>query len=292
MQMTENFKYKTTIDWIKLEVTTVEDTNFHAIKVLFRVNFVESINPKDGGAANAFRLVIHDVTSWRALIEKIELAKYVKPMSISIVGIEISLDAFSINNDKNGLIEKTAEFFWLLQNPCSKNIRAAGQYNGSAEQLTSHSSTMRKIANQKSIYIGSQKDDTISQRIYYKTTNNRKSLPIDHHSARYEITLRENDCPFHTIEEAQKYNFAELASWFKFRKVREDLPALNLMLVNANRQLGSINTRRIAGGGTKVGNYGTSADSKLNRMAYNKLRELTKRLGKIRVVRKSRVIDS
>jgi len=213
-----------------------------------------------------------------------------KPLaSVCITGVEISFDAFSRNNDKDELIEKTAEFYWLLQKPSSQNRRTAGKHKGSTQQLLNHSSNIRRIAIGHSVYIGSQKEDLISQRAYYKTIDSNQLLPLDKHRARYEITLIGNACPFRTIEEAKAYKFTNLKAWFKFRKVKENLDSFNLMLTNARMQLGNINSPRKAGGGLKVHNTGTQADTTLNRIAYDKLRELTKRLRKTRVSRKLRV---
>jgi hypothetical protein len=155
---------------------------------------------------------------------------------------------------------------------------------------------MRKIVNEKTLYIGCQKAnsegcpkiDSISQRIYYKTTNNRKGLPIELHSARYELILQGDGCPFRTLEEAKKYNFTKLSKWFNFRKPREDMDAFMTLLLNASSQLGKVNIQRITGGGLKVNKIGTTADGALNRITYNKLRELTNRLAKKRVSRKLR----
>ena len=293
MQNNNNFKYIATIDWLEFEIRTLNDSNFFSIKSLFKANYVVPINEKSGGATNRFRFRLQNIKTWYELNETFKTANYIQPIvSIFIVGVEISFDAFSISQDKEELIEKAAELFWLLQTPCSKNMRASGDYKGSSEQLTNHKSTIRKIRDGKSIYIGSQKDDEISQRIYYKTTDNSKALPIKEHRARYEITLLNDKCPFHTLEEASSYKFSDLANKFKFRKVKENSSILDLLLTNATKQLGNINIPRFSGGGLKVGNYGTKSNIELNRIAYNKLRELTKRLQKKRLTRKLRVINS
>jgi hypothetical protein len=293
MQKTDSFTYKASIDWIELEITTVNDSNFNSIKHLFNVNYVKPISPKGGGATNKFTLRIQDVTSWNMLDEIVNIVDSSKKLSsVLITGVEISFDAFSKNNDKQELIEKAAEFYFCLEKPCSKNRRLAGARKGSAEQPLRHETTIRKISEGNSIYIGSQNEDTISQRIYYKTKDNNKLLPIELHRARYELILVGDDCPFGTIEEARKYNFTELSGWFKFRKIIEDIDGLGLMLIKATRQLGQVNVKRLAGGGVKVNNCGTKADVYLNRIAYEKLRELTKRLNKTRVTRKLRVINS
>ena len=290
MLKTGNFKYKATIDWIELEVTTIDTSNFHAIMKFANSTNVEGINPGDCGETNRFFVKFHDVTSWVSLENKIKDFNDVKPLSeVYISGVEVSFDAYSNNNDKDELVEKTAEFYWLLQLPSSKNRRLASNFKGSAVQPVNHLSNIRNIMNGHTIYIGSQSDDAFSQRIYYKTKDNNKLLPIEEHRARYELTLKGDACPFRTIEDAKAYKFCELKKWFKFRKIKDDLDSFRLMLTNATMQLGIINIPRRIGGGVMVNAIGTQADIVLNRIAYDKLRELTKRLQKTRVLRKLRV---
>lgn len=292
MIKTENFKYNATIDWIELEIATVDKSNFQSMKRAAGIKFVEAINAEDSGASKNFKLKYHDITSWHVLEKIVDELNYIKPLSdVRISGVEISFDAYSIKNDRNELIEKTAEFYWFLQKPCSVNRRVVTSYKGSAEQLLNHQSTIRRIDDGYSILIGSQKDDLCSQRIYYKTIDSKTLLPIQEHRARYEITLIGDACPFHTIEEAKAYKFSDLKEWFKFRKIKENISSTNLMLTKASRQLGSINGRRRTGGGVRVNSYGTQANVTLNRIAYDKLRGLTKRLQSKHIPRKLRVIN-
>lgn len=279
MIKTNSYKYKATIDWVEIEVNTVNDSNFNVLRMRFDSYYVKPINPKAGGATNKFTLRIHDVTSWNQIDCLIGDANlYTSIASVTIIGIEISFDAFHIFQNEDEVINKTAQFYWFLQNPSSINVRASGSYKGSSTQLPNFISAVREIKNGKSIYIGSQSKDSISQRIYYKTTDNNKILPIDEHRARYELILLRENCPFTTLSEARNYQFQKLAKWFKFRKIKENQTALQNVLLNATKQLGSINLPRRAGGGLRVNRYGTVADMQLNRLAYDKLRELTKRL--------------
>lgn len=294
-QLTETdlFAYKATVDWVELEITTTKPTTFLVIGFLAHVRYVKRINPGSGGSANTFRFRVHDVASWAQLEEIIAGINQYKPLHSTplITAVEVSFDAFSKRQDADDLMEKTAEFYWLLQKPSSSNQRAASDYVGSAEALRNHKANLRLIRNRHSIYI-SNKDDPISQRIYYKTTDNRRSLPVEQHRARYEVTLQHGACPFHTIEEAKTFKFTELAEWFKFRKPRPDLNEFNKIILNAQQQLSVHGQRRKSGGGIRVHNPKTLADTVLNRICYDKLRELTKRMNRKRLPRKLRVIRS
>lgn len=290
MQKTENFKYKATIDWIKIEITTFKDSNFNSIRNLFKAYFVEPINPSAGGATNQFKFKIHDLSSWRTLEDMISQANSTKSISaVKILAIEISFDAFSINNNKEELLEKVAEFYKFNQNPTSENHRLVGSKKYSPEDTGHLNSNIFKMDRGMSICIGNQDTDSISQRIYYKTMDNNANLPIELHRARYEVILRNENLPFHTIEEAKKYKFTSLAKWFKFRKTDETATGLAQLIPKAIKQLGKVNMKRRTGGGLIVNLWGTKADIALNQIAYESLRGLTIRLQKTRVMRKLRV---
>jgi hypothetical protein len=286
MQFTESFKYKASIDWIELEITTLENSNFNAMRNRFKAHFVEPINPSAGGSTNQFKFRIHNPQSWYALEKTIERVSLVKTIStVKIVAIEIAFDAYSINNDKKELQTKVAEFYKYMQNPVSTNHRLSG--TGKTPIATSNlDQNIFRIESGMSVYIGNQATDSISQRIYHKTIDNNEILPVDFHRARYEVTFRNEGLPFQTIEQAKKYKFTRLTKWFQFRKIDEDASGIALLVTKARKQLGQINLKRKSGGGVRVYGVGTKADSLLNDIVYYKLRELTIRLHKLPVVRK------
>lgn len=292
MTETNLFTYKASIDWVEFYLSTKEPTTFSVIKRLSGAKYVKRLNEFPGGSATAFSLRVHDLKSWVQLEEILAHINANKPLSFApwFTGLEVSLDAFSMEHKEDDLIEKTAEFYWLLQKPSSSNHRTAGADRFSAEAIRNHKSNMRKIPMGQSIYISSQKDDPISQRIYYKTTNNNAALPVELHSARYEITLQFGECPFRSLEDAKAYRFEKLAKWFKFRKLKPDLNDWDKMIIEAQQQLSPHGLKRRNGGGVRIYNPKSMADTNLNRIYYEKLRELTSRMNRTRVTRKMREI--
>lgn len=288
------FTYKASIDWVEFYLYTKEPTTFSVIKKLSGAKYVQRLNEFPGGSATAFSLRVHDLESWVQLEKLLAHINEHKPLSFApwFTGLEVSLDAFSKEQNEDDLIEKTAEFYWLLQKPSSTNHRASGADRFSAEAMRNHKANLRMIRSGKSVYISSQKDDRISQRIYYKTTNNKEVLPAELHSARYELTLQFGECPFRSLEDAKAYRFEKLAQWFKFRKLKPNLNDWDRMISEAQQQLSPHGVKRRNGGGVRIYNPKSMADTNLNKIYYDKLRELTSRMNRTRVTRKMRGIRS
>lgn len=290
MKLTDRFRYRTVIDWIELVVMTATPTNFWTLKRLLGLTFVEGINEGGGRATTEFKFRVYDVKNWKQLDDAIiNLSEDIKLASEPIItAIEVSLDAFSKSNSTTELQEHTGEMVRMLSNPITsqRSHRAAGGFRGSAEQLWLKSGKYFQVT-KRSFYFGNQKDDGVSMRIYWKHTDKGMELPIQEHVSRVEVTLKGENCPFKTIEEAKRYQFQNLSSWFKFRKVKEGLNGLNKLIVDANTQVGRRGGWRVRAENNKKVSYRVShpltiANTELNEIAYEKLRQLTKRLSKRR----------
>lgn len=119
------------------------------------------------------------------------------------------------------------------------------------------------------------KDSDCYLHAYFKTTDGGKPCQP---RARIEITLRGAKLPCSTHEEWSMFNFATLAKpYFNFRKLRPDLTPLSQLSADSNIRIGKRIIRNRRGGGTKLFNSLTSADTKLNSLARDKLRSLSDR---------------
>lgn len=284
----KNFTYKALIDWIEIEIITITPTNFWTIKKIADLCYVEAMNESEGAAATIFKFRLYDIKTWVQVNRTIDLIRENKPLASEprIIGIEVSLDAYSKSKLEYDLIEHTAEYFRMVSNPLlsNKNQRAASFYKGSAETVSLRQEKYSQVAD-KTFYIGNQKDDNATMRIYYKKTDRNDVLPIEEHRARIEITLKNTECPFSTIEEAQHFKFEHLAKWFKFRKVKDGLSNFKQMVANSSSQLGEIRKLKIRNDGPikyRLYNPHTRANTELNTIAYEQLRLLTKRLARSR----------
>lgn len=291
--MTKNdcFKYHASIDWIAFEIKTISSTNFQTLRRHINISYAEPIHAGAGGASNVFRFKIYDIKKWDSLKASFDALNNQIPLAyIHIQGIEVSLDAFYQGAyDLEAYILRTANFNYLLDKACSNNRRSANTHSGRGCGLPNHLSSISAIRDNKTIYIGNR-NESISQRIYFKTTNRNRPLPPEQHSARYEITLLNNECPFETLERAKDFKFTDLAEWFKFRKIKDGLDEFRKTLAQAGGKLSEVNIKRRVGGGTKVKAWGTVADRELNDITYRALKNLTLRL-RTRAPRKIRHIS-
>lgn len=301
MRESNRFTYRADIDWIELEVETVIPTNFATIKRFADVSYVKAVDSGLGGSATIFRFRVYDFNTWSSLEDKIINLNFDKQLvgEPKIVAVEVSFDAKSMTGSAIDLIEHTAESVRMLSNPLAsaKNIRAAGSFKGSAEQLCLKKEKNIQVL-RKSFYFGSQKDDDVSMRIYWKHTDRNKELPIDEQVSRVEVTLKNGSCPFNTIDEAKTYQFSKLSKFFRFRKVKLGIGSLNQICVDSSSQVSKRGGWKVRTGDNKkkvsyrVYHPFTVSDRELSNKAYESLRQLTKRLNKIRPTRKSRVIHS
>jgi hypothetical protein len=296
MHIKADFTYRASIDWIEFEIETVLPSNFNSIREIAKTSYVHAVNKGLGGSATIFRFKYYDVETWRELEEKVIKLSSVKELvrEPKIIAIEVSFDAKGNGKSKDDLIKHTAEFVRMLTNPLLINNKMrAASYKGSAEQLWLKKENDIQ-ASRNSFYLGSQRGDDTSMRIYWKQKDRGTNLPIDKQVARAEVTLKDNSCPFNTIEEAKSYQFSELRQWFKFRKVKEGLDGLSQVSVDWESQVGRKGNWKVRTGDKKKASYrvyhpSTVSDTKLSNTAYEKLRQLTKRLNRVRFSRETRL---
>lgn len=277
------YKYKAVIDFIQLDFKTAKPTNAFSVQRKMKLTYVEPLNKSAGGAASEFRFKFHDLTSWKQLEDCISNLKRHCELENepTISGIEVSIDAYSNNMNKNELIEHTAQFCWKLAKPVSQIRRFS---KTKAHGITNKNDLTNKIIKGGVIYIGNQrnhaggKQDPISMRIYLKEKDKKIELNPSEHRARIEITLVGAACPFHSIADAKKYKLSNLNSHFTFRNFKQDLSPLDNIIINAIPTIAEKRRRSRIGGGTREFSRLTTADTKLNRIVYDRLRNLTRRL--------------
>ncbi len=280
-----NYRYKAVIDFIAIEFKTAIPSNAFSIKRKLKLKYVKPLDKSDGAAASVFRAKIYDITSWTQLNTQIENLKknYILQGEPRIVEVEVSLDAFSKNNSRSELIEHAAYFFWSLSNPVSKN-RRFGKKGTGADYIKAKADLIRKITKGGTLYIGNQNDgktyskDPISMRIYVKEIDQKKLLALNLHRTRIEITMVDSACPFSTVEEAKKYDFSSLSKYFSFRNFKKNLPALDQLIVDTLPTIAARGRRRRIGGGTREFSRLTTANTKMNKICYDRLRNLTRSL--------------
>lgn len=284
-----SFKFRAVVDWIEIEIHTTEPTHYDAIYRLTGA-FTDPIEPSNQGkSASVFRLKIQDPSSWQAVVGVVDLikAKYMLAKPFAVVGIEVAFDAYNRNraDSTDNLAMLVANFHRFNthtnENRLAKNlgrIDKTRMYRMKRE--VSHlpplslSSLVRELIDGWQIGIGNQNSDCY-QHAYFKTTDGGKPCQ---HRARIEITLRGNKLPCTTHEEWSKCNFAVLAKpYFNFHKLRTDLTPLRELTADSSNRIGKRIIRNRRGGGTKLFDSLTKADTALNSLARDKLRGLSDR---------------
>lgn len=303
----DKFRFEAVVDWIDVSIETVASTNFDTVRRHGGFHFVEPIDPNAGGGTRNFICRIQDpinITNVRRILDN--LAKAVPLTTLDdpkVAGIEISFDAYSKGASQNDLIEVAARFYKFLANPCSTNRRFPSlpdlKEDGPPPIPYGFPDLCRMIRNGRTIAIGSQKSgwwgkkDPVSQRIYFKTTDNGgKSTTADGKEvkprARIEVTLQGSGLPFNTLSESSSFKFTSLTKWFRWRTERPDLTPLRKLLTGCKPQIGeriepteeSREKKRIRyrkSGGTVLYDDSTCADLALNDKAKGALKRLTEK---------------
>jgi len=284
-----SFKFKSVVDWIEIEIHTIETTHFDAIYRLTEA-FTAPIDPsKRGKSASIFRIKIQDPSNWQAVVDVIELikSKHTLTKPFEVVGIEVAFDAYNRNraDSTENLALLVANFHRFNthtnENSLAKNlgrIDKTRMYRIKGEKSFATPSNMeslvRKLIEGWQIGVG-DKDSDCYRHAYFKITDGGKTCEP---RARIEITLRGPNLPCTSHEEWSKCNFAKLAKpYFNFRKLRPNLTPLLQLTADSSNNIGKRITRNRHGGGTKLFSSLTQADTKLNSLARDKLRVLSDR---------------
>lgn len=281
------YRFRAEIDWIELKIRTKKPTNFHTVRKRLDAPFVETHNEGSGGAATEFFVKFYNPANWRFIDLSLQKLTHDHPLAgpIEVTGIEVALDAYSKSCDHHALAQMTAKFYRGLTYLVSENQRIVFGGKGSAERIPLTKVLLKKIEQGGNIYIGNSKPEGdlgdpnswMLQHIYLKEVDRKKSLPIEEHRARIEITLKGVALPYKLLDEWKSHQFTAQSQFFKFRAPKEGLSLLQQSNFDAVCQYGAKRAksadfkRRIYSGLTR-------ADSALNARAYDALKNLSKRM--------------
>ena len=302
------FRFRAVVDWIEILIQTTSTTNFHTVQRAFgaalRLPVSQKIHitakhPNEGGGTCHFTVRIHDVTCYsdiHHLLIQVAAKLSLNP-GFKIDKIELALDAYC--DDPAG---QAARFYKFMTHPVSDNRR---MYRAERDlppfgMPNNFDSISRHLSEGWQIGIGNTKDDRY-QHIYFKTTDGTeiigyktdektgkskpvkraKPLPPEQWRARIEIRLSGAALPCQTAEEWAAYRFEELAQYFRFTQLKDDLEPLMQKTAEAIDQIGERKTRKRAHegreSGTRLHSKATLADVALNNKARDALRKLSAR---------------
>lgn len=276
------FIFRACVDWIEFEITTLNATRGpHIRKKMQLPSYVEPIDAGAAKEATRFKITYQDPSSWAELIDFIDRLEERFPLAGApiITGIEITFDAYRNGATDAQMEEMCLGLFKFATFSPSKNQRFSGRWAGDVSAIETDKQVLRMIGQDRVINLGN-KDDEISMRIYLKKKDAGALLPPEKHRARREVTLRGNAVPFRTFAEASAYAFTELRPYFKFRKKKESLSDLDEVLMAHTPQAGIRQKRVTADHSLRWHDRRTPADTRLNRIAYDALRGLSRSMQK------------
>ena len=293
----KNFRFNAVIDWIELEIETVNPTNFQTIKRHIiqpgKKPYVKAIDQAAGGAASQFRFKIQDPKNWQhvaAILNGINDDTPLVAEATIVKSIEVSFDAYSNTANRDELVRLTELFYRYLTNPVSLKRRFSGRkgFKKDVEAIDSTFVLRRLLDKGRNICIGNNEDDSTGfkkyktddeyMQIYCKTTDNN-GIPISSsdYRARIEIRLKGGALPCTNLNSWREYKFESLSRYFNFRTMNNRVLALApkefLKAFDSITQLSSI-------GGYKRRKHPliTSPDIELNNHVYEALRCLSDRM--------------
>lgn len=271
------YRFRAEVDWIELKVVTAAPTNFQSVKRRLGVGFVEPIAPGLGGACSEFSVKFQSPTSWVEIEKRLKLLATDYPLAepVTVKGVEIALDAYSRDKSHDALIDMTVCFYRCACKLVSTNRRAS-RAKLESQGLETLPQLRRLVTNGYNIYIGNRFDSQ-RQHIYLKQTDSGGFLPLAEHRARTEFTLTGDLIPEVAFDGWKNRDFTEFASFFKFRSLKPELPLLVAAPLRASVQIGESRARKTARGHRRAFSRYTQADAKLNALAFDALRELSRR---------------
>ena len=275
-------KFRAVVDWVKLRLVTEKPSNFDTARRRVGVPFVGPVKPGPGGAATEFLVTLQEPESWEDVEEALAGFTHDHPLAepVTVHAIEIALDAYSLFNSRDDLVEMAFGFYKFATFMASENRFLS---RGEHDSISLRSCTLRRrhLDEGYNVYVD-RKGADVQQHIYVKETTIREGLPVSlprkEHRARTEITFTGKGAPEALVSDWREFNFTELSSCFSYRKLKPTLPPHVRVAVEHVDQVGEAKLRRRRTRGTRLYSAATLADTELNARAYSALRELTKRM--------------
>jgi hypothetical protein len=271
-------RFRAVVDWIECEVRTAQPTNAPTIRRHGGFNFVEPRDAGAGGAATVFRFRIQEPENFNSLVTAITVLtdRFSLVAAPIITGIEVSLDAYSLDLNRAALVAMVAHWYKFQTHPVSLNRRFQGRHKGDVEGISGLAAIERQLAAGRVIAIGN-KADSLSQRLYVKTTDGGADLAPERQRARTEITMQDDGVPVQALQSWGSFKFPSLSKFFRYRRLKQDLDAVTRWSLGSAGQIGERRSRRRRAGGTSLYGRATLADVALNARARDSLRELSRR---------------
>lgn len=302
---------KAVLDWVEYEIQLSRPCTHSEVLAVDRHNirFAEHQNQDATGQSTCFRIRYHDLERWEqldalvlVLHREIGLVPYSNdPADLHrVVRLELTLD-FRLKDQKNMPEEEiktqlTDVLAHLVHGWTTKSDGPDGEKRRLAGYL-GKKKTADGLSNLKAyrsgfragrVFVAFDQDSPAMPRAYIKTDtavgNDRRRLNKTNWSARTERSNIEIDDPQTTPAGVHELALEDFADLFKFRQNDENASQSQQNRNEANSAIGKQRERVFNRGDknrrTKRKNHPGTKASPVNRMAYDALRSLTKRLNR------------
>lgn len=303
------FKFKATVDWVELEVHTI---NPHPAWRVWKAaagafSRVTGLDPhsdndiKHTGAqgentpTTRFATRIQAPERFTAITAALNTIRDLCPVTpVTVRSIEVAFDAYRQPGTTDAeLVEMVVTMLHQINRPSGTNDAPRVYKQKGTPELRYGLKALRvPIQNGNTAMYGNKGDDFVV-RGYLKdydtvtssdggTQRVNLSNPSDYR-ARIEVRLQGRACPVRSLNELNSFRFESLARFFKFRQLSDNLTDLTALVAERSASLGSVinttgqkneayrNRGRLRK--TKV----ASQASPLNERARDQLRKLTRR---------------
>lgn len=270
------------VDWIKLRVVTSRPSNFDTARRRMGIAHADPIEASASHAANGFIVTIQDPGSWADIERRLEAFTWDHPLAepVVVTAIEVALDVYCAHQDRWALVDMVCHLYAGAAFMASSNRRLQ-RFKGESWGIGSRSSLRWHVSEGFNVYVGDQ-GAALQQHLYLKDTDTvdgqRVALPCEQQRARSEATLRGSQLPCVLLADWKGYDFAEMASLFRYRRLREDLNPMVACALESLDQFGERRPRPTRNRRPRFFSKATKADTVLNAKVYEAFRALDVRM--------------
>lgn len=214
-----DFTLRARIDWIELRVTLAEPSQPRQIRSRLPESWGKPyVTPEERPeSSTVFTLRVQDPGGTDELLAQ---AQQLALVDIKIQAVEVALDAFP-RRPADSHDQLALGALYMLRHQArpptgTPRITVPGRYRAAVQQREALSA----LRDGYSINTGALKAPH-SSRCYVKTSDSKPGQPAHQsladpteHRARLEVTLRDSECPFSTLDEWRAFRFETLAEHF------------------------------------------------------------------------------
>lgn len=280
------YRFRCVVDFVVIRVSLNKASNFNTVNRITGARYSTGLDQRPGLVATNFLCCFDDPESRVEILAKLEpLRKHACGFSLepTLEKIEVAFDGYSRAQCRSELLVMNERFFRFSSELCSDNMRLIRR-RGEVEWAENPTLFARLLNRGYTIFVGDSWAP-ITQRIYLKATdqNGKVKLPVAEHRARREVTLQgaalsdpKNGFPSLDLAGAEPWKFEALSKWFRFRKLKTGLNETQMqsMMLNCRVLHGVRNPERPD---RRLYDPRTLADTVLNELARDQLRELSRR---------------